>query len=89
MVYLDNTFIYGETAENHEGYLIDILWSLYDYQLFAKYKKCKFGKTEVEGCFGYWIGNGKVTIYLTKLVNAVQQWQKPLRWRCVDCLYDL
>ena len=54
----DDILVYSETAEDYKRYLIDMLLRLCDHQLFAKLKKCKFGKTEVE-YLGHQISNGE------------------------------
>ena len=48
MVFIDNTLIYSQSEEEHEGHLRIVLQVLRDHQLYVKFSKCEFWLTEVK-----------------------------------------
>jgi len=48
IVYIDNILIYNGSLEEHAEHLQKVFQRLKEKKLYVKFKKCKFGVTEVD-----------------------------------------
>ena len=46
VVFIDDILVYSKSWNEHERHLSIVLQALRDKQLYAKLKKCEFGKTK-------------------------------------------
>jgi hypothetical protein len=72
VVYLDDIFIFSNTREEHIQHIQWVLEQLRTHQLYAKMKKCEWGKTEVN-YLGHIINQGQVAPEPQK-IRAVKEW---------------
>ena len=73
--YLDDILVYSPTAEAHEQHLRFTLERLRTEKLYAKRKKCDFGKRKVK-YLGHVVGSGELAVDTAK-VDAVRTWESP------------
>jgi Reverse transcriptase (RNA-dependent DNA polymerase)/RNase H-like domain found in reverse transcriptase/Aspartyl protease len=74
-VYLDDILIHSETWEDHLAHLRLVLNRLRRVGLYAKMKKCTWGKRSVR-YLSHIIENGKLLVDDDK-VKAIQEWKRP------------
>ena len=79
IVYLDDILIYSRTLEEHIHHVDEVLGILKQHQLYAKMKKCAFGKTQVE-FLGHQVSAKGIATSPHK-IEAVQQWPTPRNLR--------
>ena len=59
LVYLDDILVFSTTEHEHEHHLRLVFQKLMEHKLYAKLKKCDFGKPSVK-YLGYILGPGEV-----------------------------
>ena len=59
LVYLDDFLLFSSTMAEHEYHLRWTFAKLREHKLFAKHKKCLFGRHEIK-YLGHIVGNGKL-----------------------------
>ena len=75
VVYLDDILVYSNSEAEHESHLRFVFQRLVDNKLFAKRKKCEFGKSSLL-YLGHVVGNGVLQVDSSK-VEAVKTWSAP------------
>ena len=75
LVFVDDIFIYSQSAREHEDYLGIVLQFLRDHQLYAKFSKCEFWQSEVR-FLGHVVSASGVSVDPEK-VEAVMSWERP------------
>ena len=75
LVFLDNTLVFSNTEDEHESHLHKVYDQLCKRKLYAKLKKCEFGKTHMK-YLGHLVGSGKLSVDRDK-VAAIADWQPP------------
>jgi hypothetical protein len=79
VVYLDNILIFSKTHDEHVKLIHKVLRILRDNKLYLKPEKCLFHQNKID-FLGFIVGNGKLQMD-SKKVQAVQEWEKPMRKR--------
>lgn len=75
LVYLDDILVYSRDEDEHERHLAWVFERLAEHKLFAKRKKCEFGKARVR-YLGHVVGSGELRVDVEK-VSAVKDWAPP------------
>ena len=75
LVYLDDILIFSKTAEEHERHVRTVLELLRKHKLYAKMKKCEFGRTGVE-FLGHVVSSEGIATDPHK-IDAVKAWPVP------------
>lgn len=75
MIYLDDILVYSPDAEAHERHLRVVFDRLRQHRLYAKRKKCEFGKSRVR-YLGHIVGSGELRVDPDK-VAPVMDWPVP------------
>ena len=75
LVYLDDILVYSKDMEEHTKHLRLVFQLLREHRLFAKMKKCEFGKTSVE-YLGHEISEKGIEVEKEK-VKAIMNWKEP------------
>ena len=75
LVYLNDTLVYSDNAEEHKAYLQQVFNRLREHKLQAKLKKCEFDKPYVK-YLGHVVGSGELRMDSDK-VAAVLDWEPP------------
>ena len=75
LVYLDDILVYSRDEDEHERHLRWVFDRFLENQLYAKRKKCEFGKSRVK-YLGHVVGGGELTVDMDK-VSAVSNWTAP------------
>ena len=81
LIYLNDIFIYGTTADEHEVHLREVFARLHENKLQTKLKKCKFGKPHVK-YLGHALGSGELRVDVDK-VAALRDWAPPVNIKSV------
>ncbi len=74
-MYLDDILVYSESEDEHELHLKFVFERLIENKLFAKKKKCSFGKSSLL-YLGHVVGSGELKVDPDK-VKAVHSWEPP------------
>jgi hypothetical protein len=75
VVFIDDILVFSRTEEEHEVHLRLVLEKLRAHQLYAKFSKCEFWRTEV-AFLGHIISAGGVSVDPNK-VKDVLKWMPP------------
>ena len=75
LVYLDDILVYSKDMGEHTKHLRLVFQLLREHRLFAKMKKCEFGKTSVE-YLGHEISEKRKEVEKEK-VKAIMNWREP------------
>ena len=75
LVFFDDILVYSPTWEAHLQHVREVLSLIQHHQLSVKFKKCEFGKRELE-YLGHIISNTGVTVDQSK-VQAMTDWPVP------------
>lgn len=75
LVFFDDILVYNPTWEAHLQHVGEVLTLIQPHQLSVKFKKCEFGKRELE-YLGHIISNIGVIVDQSK-VQAMLDWQVP------------
>ena len=75
LVYLDDILVYSKDEDQHEEHLSWVFEKLQEHKLFAKRKKCEFGKSRVK-YLGHIVGSGELKVDAEK-VEPVKGWDAP------------
>lgn len=75
LVYLDDVLIFSKTAEEHERHVRQVLELLRKHKLYAKLKKCEFGRTSIE-FLGHVVSGEGISVDQRK-IDAVKAWPVP------------
>jgi hypothetical protein len=72
LVFIDDILVYSKTEEEHVEHLRLVLGTLREYQLYAKFNKCKFWLKEV-GFLGHVLLAGGVSIDPSKITSIMER----------------
>jgi hypothetical protein len=72
LAYLDNIIVYGETQEEHDRLLDEVLTDLWAEELRVRPEKCEWNKREVLFC-GYLVSADSIRLDPEKL-RAIREW---------------
>ena len=72
IVYLDDILIFSETEDDHLQHVEEVLRTLRDNKLYAKAKKCQFGRRRV-AFLGHEVSEGQIAPMHDK-VKSIQEW---------------
>ena len=75
--YIDDIIIYSKSRDQHAQDLAKVLQALWEEGLKVNYKKCVFGKEEVE-FLGHVLKDGRIWMQKGKQ-EAIQEWEEPLK----------
>jgi hypothetical protein len=75
VVFIDDILVFSRTEEEHEVHLRLVMEKLRAHQLYAKFSKCEFWRTEV-AFLGHIISAGGVSVDPNK-VKDVLKWMPP------------
>ena len=75
VVFIDDSFVYSKSREEHERHLSIVLQALRDKQLYAKLIKCEFWLDRVS-FLGHVVTKDGISVDLGK-VDAVSNWRRP------------
>ncbi|XP_052198313.1 uncharacterized mitochondrial protein AtMg00860-like [Diospyros lotus] len=75
IVFIDNILVYSSNKNEHEEHLRIVLETLRQYQLYAKFSKCKFWLSQV-AFLGHIILAEGITVDSAK-IKVVQGWKQP------------
>ncbi|KAK9153378.1 hypothetical protein Sjap_000858 [Stephania japonica] len=75
IVFIDDILIYSKTREEHERHLRDVLMTLREHRLYAKFSKCAFWLREVK-FLGHVIGSQGISVDGDK-IRAIIDWRTP------------
>jgi hypothetical protein len=87
LVYLDDILIYSRSKEEHVEHVRRVLELLRKHKLYAKLKKCEFGKEQVE-FLGHIVTSEGVRVDPRK-ISAIQEWPVPRTVRDVRSFVGL
>ena len=74
-VYIDDTLVYSDSADDHDTHLRLSFDRIRQHKLKAKLSKCEFGKSRVK-YLGHVVGSGELHVDNDK-VAAVATWKPP------------
>lgn len=75
VVFIDDIKIYSRTVEEHERHLRQVLQTLKEHKLYAKFQKCEFWQNRVS-FLGHVVSGGGLSVDPAK-VEAITQWRQP------------
>ncbi|XP_027178078.1 uncharacterized protein LOC113777243 [Coffea eugenioides] len=75
VVFIDDILVYSKTREEHEKHLKEVLQTLREHQLYAKFSKCEFWLERV-AFLGHVISKEGIAVDPAK-VEAVTEWKRP------------
>ena len=75
VVFIDDILVYSKDAQEHEHYLMIVLQTLRENQLFAKLSKCEFWLKEMS-FLGHIISAEGIRVDLVK-IEAIVNWKPP------------
>ncbi|XP_071900995.1 uncharacterized protein [Coffea arabica] len=75
VVFIDDILVYSKTREEHEQHLKEVLQTLREHQLYAKFSKCEFWLEKVS-FLGHVISKEGIAVDPAK-VEAVTEWKRP------------
>ncbi|KAJ9534799.1 hypothetical protein QJQ45_017235 [Haematococcus lacustris] len=75
LVYIDDTLVMSNTAEEHVRHLKEVLELMRQHKLYAKRSKCEFNKTEL-AFLGHIVGEHGIAVDPAK-VKVVREWHVP------------
>ena len=75
IVFIDDVLVYFRSKEEHSIHLQEILDTLRDEKLYAKFSKCDFWLREIQ-FMGHVIGESGIKVDLAK-IEAIQNWETP------------
>ncbi|XP_071900988.1 uncharacterized protein [Coffea arabica] len=75
VVFIDDILVYSKTREEHEQHLREVLQTLREHQLYAKFSKCEFWLDKVS-FLGHVISKEGIAVDPAK-VEAVTEWKRP------------
>lgn len=81
-VYLDDTFVYSNTLEEHEKHLDCVFSKLKENQLYIKEEKCDLYSARME-CLGHMIDNKGIHADEDKM-NKIREWRTPRNFNDVE-----
>ncbi|XP_026459422.1 uncharacterized protein LOC113360090 [Papaver somniferum] len=75
IVFIDDILVYSKTWEDHETLLENVLETLREHHLYAKFSKCEFWLSEVK-FLGHVISSEGISVDPSK-VDSVLNWHRP------------
>ena len=75
IVFIDDILIYSNSAEQHAEHLKTMLQTLWEHQLYEKFSKCEFWRTEIR-FLGHVVSEHDIQVDPDK-VEAVVSWRRP------------
>eukprot|EP00253_Pinus_taeda_P006262 PITA_06262 len=75
LIFIDDILIYSRTIEEHQEHLRVVLQTLREHQLYAKFSKCDFFKSEIQ-YLGHVITKDGIVVDPEK-IKAIMEWPVP------------
>ncbi|KAI6687682.1 hypothetical protein NL676_024510 [Syzygium grande] len=75
IVFIDDILVYSRSLEEHEVYLTEVLRTLKEHALYAKFNKCEFWLSRV-GFLGHIVSRDGISVDPAK-IEAITKWPRP------------